>query len=222
MPTFASLDTKKASLIRKAVDGAVYVAPVSVAALDPTVLFDAETGELQAFPAGYVNVGYLTTDGAQFSRDVDESDIASWGSNDPTRSDKTNDTTTLQMSCQETNAQTIAQYVGVDASTFAPSASGVLMVKKPTVGNSQYRRVFSIGVDQDDNGDEIYIVRFLPRAKVTDYDDQAFANGDDPILWPVTYTGYRDNDFGASEAFLFGGPGWTTLAEDMGFTLPTG
>lgn len=216
MPNFDSIDTKKNELIRKSLDGAVYAGASDAAELTAEVLFDPDTGELTALPEGYRGVGYLSDDGATFSRDTDSSDIMSWGSNEPTRSDVTQDTTTLQMACQETNRETIAAYVGVDPSTLSLATNGSLTVDKPGVGKSAYRRVFSIGVDLDDGG-EIYVVRFLPRAKVTEYDDQAFANGDDPLLWPVTYTAYTDSALGYSERFLFGGPGWKALAESMGF-----
>jgi hypothetical protein len=75
----------------------------------------------------------------------------------------------------------------------------------------------SLAVDLGDAG-EIYIGRFLPRAKVTGYSEQSFGGGDDPISWGVTFTGYEDSTLGFSESWLFGGPGWNALLAEMGFT----
>ena len=220
MPAFDVLQNKRTELIRKGLEGSVFAGGPDAPVLDETELFDPETGELIAFPEGYADIGYVTSDGAQWSRSVDTSDIDSWGSTENTRSDKTSDVTTLQLACQETNAQTISQYMGVNATDLKPAPNGSLMVKKPTLGTAAYRRVFAIAVDLDDGG-EIYIIRCLPRAKVTDYDDSPFANGDDPILWPVTYTGYRDSEVGTSDFFIFGGPGWKALQNTMGFEPAT-
>ena len=74
--------------------------------------------------------------------------------------------------------------------------------------------VLSLAVDQGDAG-EIYIARFLPRAKVTGYSEQAFGGGDDPITWGVTFTGEEDSTLGFSESWLFGGPGIKALADKM-------
>ncbi len=217
MPDFATLQGKKAELLRKGLEGSVFVAERSAAKLDVASLFDSTSGELQALPSGHKDVGYTSDDGAQWSRSVDTSDITSWGTTETTRSDITSDVTTLQLACQETNAVTIAQYMGIQVSSMTPAANGALMVPKPNIGTAQYRQVWAIAVDIGDGG-EIYIIRYLPRAKVTDYDDSPFANGDDPIMWPVTYTGYHDSELGYSDALMFGGPGWLALQAAMGFS----
>jgi hypothetical protein len=89
-------------------------------------------------------------------------------------------------------------------------------VRKPLNPTSKHYRSFNIAKDDGDGGD-IYIARFLPRAKPTSYAEQAFGGGDDPITWGVTLTGYPDDVLGFSEAWLFGGPGWNALLASMGF-----
>lgn len=223
MANYAALQAKKSQLIRKGLDGSVFLGPITAPEITNATLFDPTTGVLVAtLPTGYKDGGWLTDDGAQYSRDVSQSDIGGWGSVEPLRSDTTQDTTTLKIAMEETNAQSIGLYVGVDASAVTPAVNGVITLKKPRIGNVNYHRVFTLAVDETDDG-ELYIVRFLPRARVTDYDDQAFANGDDPTLWSVTLTAFTDSALGYSESYLFGGPGWTAIVEDMGFpAVPDG
>jgi hypothetical protein len=217
--SYDALQTKKNELIRKAINGSVFGGPESAVAV--TALTDTTDSMLKPLPTGYSDFGWLSDDGAQYSRSVDTSDVTSWGSTEPTRSDVTKDTTTLQIACQETNMATIGLYTGADMSTVVPDASsGEVQIAKPATPKSRFYRVLSVAVDESDDG-EIYVARFLPRAKVTDYADQKQSNGDDPVLWGVTFTSYLDSTLGFSEKYIFGGPGWKAILTSMGFTIAT-
>jgi len=173
---------------------------------------------LKTLPSGMDDLGWLSGDGAQFSRDVSTSDVTSWGSVTPTRSDVTSDTSTMAVTCQETKLLTIGLATGADlAAITADAQTGEVSIEKPTRPASKHYRALSVAVDLGDGG-EIYVARFLPRAKVTNYAEQAFGSGDDPIAWGVTLTGEEDSNLGYSERWLFGGAGWQFLLNDMGFT----
>ena len=212
---YDDLQQRNAALIFKALQGSVFVAPSSAAAI--TSLTDTDK-LLKALPDGYEDVGWTSDDGAQFSRDVDTSDITGWGSVEPLRSDVTKDTTTLQIACLETKAATIGLYTGADMSAVTPDAtSSEVSIEKPDRPAFRYYRVLAVAVDLTDDG-EYYIARFLPRARVTDYDDQNFQSSDDsPVTWPVTMTGYLDATLGYSEKYFFGGAGWAAKLAAMGF-----
>jgi hypothetical protein len=217
--TYDTLQQKKTELIRKALNGSVFTAAESAAAI--TALTDTADSLLKPLPTGYGDLGWLTDDGAQYSRSADTSDVTSWGSTEPTRSDVTKDTTTLQVSCQETKLSTIGLYIGVDTAGITPDASsGEVQIAKPATPKARFYRVLSVAVDESDDG-EIYIARFLPRAKVTDYADQKQSNGDDPVLWGVTFTSFVDSTLGFSEKHIFGGPGWKALLASMGWSVGT-
>lgn len=214
--SYAALATKRNQLIRKALNGSVFIADVDSDAI--TALTDQSDKKLVTLPTGYTDLGWLSDDGAQFSRDTDTSDVTSWGSTEPTRSDVTKDRTTLQVSCQETKLATIGLYLGVDTSTItADATSGEVSIAKPSTPVARHYRVLSIAVDESDDG-EIYIARFLPNAKVTAFDDQNQNSGDDPIMWSVTFSSFIDSVLGYSEKTFFGGPGWSALLTDMGFS----
>lgn len=220
MPSYDALKKKQAELIRKALDGSVFIAPISATGIVKLTQMSTDTTpvpELAPLPAEYEDLGWLTTDGAQFSRDVSASDVASWGSVTPTRSDITSDSTTLAVTAQETKLLTIGLATGADLSAATPDAgTGEIRVAKPNRASAKSYRALSIAVDQGDAG-EIYIARFLPRAKVNSYTEQAFGGGDDPITWGVTMVGEPDSTLGFSEQWLFGGAGWKAILTDMGF-----
>ena len=173
--------------------------------------------ELATLPLGYDDLGWLTEDGMQFSRDVSSSEVTSFGSVSPTRTDVVSDTTTLQVTAQETKLLTIGLATGADLTGVTPDAqTGEVSIAKPSRPKSKHYRVLTLAVDQGDGGG-IYIGRFLPRAKVTSYSEQSFANGDAPVTWGVTFTGEEDSALGYSERWIFGGPGWNALLTQMGF-----
>jgi hypothetical protein len=219
--TFDEMQSHNASLIMKSLEVGVFVASYSAPAI--TTLTDPADKMLMALPTGYGDLGWLSDDGAQFSRDVSTSDITGAGSVEPLRSDVTSDTTTLQVACLETNLQSIGIYTGADMSTVTPNAtSGEVGIAKPTRPAARYYRVLAVGVDLVDGSGELYVARFLPRAKVTDFDDQSYQSSDDsPVTWSATLTGFTDPVLGYSEKYIWGGPGWFAKLEDMGFTVGT-
>lgn len=228
MADYEALKNKQTELIRKALDGSVFLSSdlTATSAIDTLTEWVAEVAGppvipahvgLKALPVSYEDLGWLDTSGAQFSRDVSSSEVSSWGSVSPTRTDVTSDTTTLSVTAQETKLLTIGMATGADmAEIKAAFQTGEVQIAKPTRPKPKHYRALSLAVDQGDGG-EIYLGRFLPRAKVTGYSEQSFGGGDDPIAWGVTMTGEEDSDLGYSERWFFGGPGWLALLEDMGF-----
>ena len=225
---YEALKNKQTELIRKALDGSVFLSSdltVTGAIATLTTWREAVVGppaipagvDLAPLPVTYEDLGWLDTAGAQFSRDVASSEVTSWGSVSPTRTDVTSDTTTLSVTAQETKLLTIGMATGADMSQVkAAFRTGEVSIAKPSRPKPKHYRALSLAVDQGDGG-EIYLGRFLPRAKVTGYSEQAHGGGDDPIAWGVTMTGEEDSTLGYSERWFFGGPGWLALLSDMGF-----
>lgn len=217
MPGYASLEVKKNELIRKGIQGSVFLAPYSASPIDPTTLFDADTGDLATLPALYTDLGWLDDTGAAIGRDITATEVPGWGSINPLRSDITADTTTLKIVPQETNQQTIAMYAGVDASSLVPTGpNGVVVIPVPNTTVPRYYRALVVGVDATENG-EIVLGRYLPRAMVTKYDDQSY-NTKDVALYGATLTAYLDSVAGYAQAFLYGGAGWLAILADMGLS----
>jgi hypothetical protein len=213
---YSALKDKKTQLIRKARDGSVFIAPTTVAAI--TTLTTGAGADLTALTTGYKDLGWISQDGAAYARTTEVSEVNSFGSVEPTRSDTTRDTITLSVTCQETRLQTLGLYTGADiASITSATTTGEVQIAKPSRPGFRYYRLFGLFVDDGDAG-EIYVARFMPRAKVTEVGEQTFTDGDDPISYPVTFQGYEDSTLGYSHKWLFGGPGWKALLTDMGIT----
>lgn len=229
MPSYDTLKNKQRELIRKALDGSVFVAPFADAAGTPSAAIAAMTAktgvapneiiDLVALPTGWDDLGLLNSDGASFASETTTSDVTSWGSVTPTRTDIVSDTTTLTVTAQETKALTIGILAGVDVAGLTPDAdTGEIAFAKPTRPAGQYFRLFSVAVDESAGG-PIYIGRFLPRAKKSNQGEQVFGGGDDPISYPFTFTGEVDDVLGYSEKWFFGGAGWNVQLEAMGWTV---
>lgn len=218
--SYDSVKLQQTELIRKSLGGSVFVAEAT--ATDVTTLTEItgtepnQVHDLAALPDGFEDVGYLTDAGAAMNTETTTSDVSSWQSTQPTRSDITSETSTLQVVCQETKLLTLGLYTGTALAGIEGAAgTGDVIIKKPQRPSGRFYKVLSLAVDENEFG-EIFIGRYLPRAKVTGRGGQAYDKSDNAIQWDVTFTGYYDSDYGSSESFLFGGAGWLGLLESMG------
>ena len=219
MASFDSLQDLKTHLIRKALTGSVFVAEATAddigSALTTRVAGPPVVHDLVALPEGFFDLGYTSAAGAAFNTETTTSDVDSWQSVSPTRSDVTARTTTLQVVAQETKAITIAAYNGIAlAGLEAAATTGDLIIKEPQRPSDRFYKVLSLARDEDEMG-EYFIGRYLPRAKVTGRGGQAYDKSDNPIGYDMTFTGFFDSTYGTAQAFLFGGSGWLARLADM-------
>lgn len=216
---YSTLRDKKTELIRKARDGSVFVGASSVTAL--TAITTGAGAALVTLPVGMTDVGWTTTDGVSYARSTESSDIRSFGSVEPTRSDVTSDEITMSVTMQETKLTTIELYTGADLSAAeAAVTTGEFQVAKPAQPGFRYYRVLGLFLDTSDAG-EIYLARYMPRARVTEFGEQQYNDADEAITYPVTFTGYEDSVLGYSHKWFFGGPGWLDLLAEMDITQDT-
>lgn len=213
---YTAVANRQRQLIRKAKQGSVFIAQPTVADLDETTFADPTDHLLKTLPVGFQDLGLTSTDGVSFSTTINTSDVTSWGFTSPTRTDMISEDVTATISFQETNAQTLALFTGV-APTAVVSTDGVTSIYKPLTPILGEYHVLFLAVDQAPEG-EVYIARYWPVATLTDKADQNYAQGDDPILWPVQLSARPSETLGTAEIHLFGGPGWFAQLADMGIT----
>jgi len=211
--TWDALRVVRGEFVRKGLEGGIFIWDNSAPLL--TALTGADSA-LQTLPLGHRHLGFLTKDGAQWGGDVSTSDVPAWGETGPVRSDVTGATTTLGFTGIETNRATIELYTGANLEDYVPAVGGEVQIAETDRPSARYWRALSIAVDMADEG-EVYIGRYLPRAKITDRSGQNHNDGDDPISWGGTLTGYRDSTAGYAHKWFFGGPGWASMLEGMGF-----
>jgi hypothetical protein len=194
----------------------VFVAPTTSTAI--TALTSGASSDLATLPSGYEDLGWTSSDGITYGRDTETSDVTSFGSVEPTRSDVTSDRMTMAVVAQETKLLTLQLYIGADLSgVTADATTGEFQVEKPDRPGFRYYRVLGLFVDDTDDG-ELYVARYMPRARITEWGEQQFTDGDDPIAYSLTFTGYEDSVLGYSHKWFFGGPGWEALLISMGIT----
>jgi hypothetical protein len=216
--SYAALQQRKAELIRKSLDGSVFVAPMSVPSLGALT---TTGGELLPLPAGWADLGHLSTDAASFSRETELSEVKSHGQTESTRSDVTSDIITMAITAQETRMHTIALSTHADiAAIRATAGTGEVAIAKPDRPKPRYYRTLALFVDENEFG-EIYIGRYMPKARVTEVGEQSMGQGDDPISYPLTLTGYKDAAVGFSHRWHWAGPGWRALLTSMGIEEAT-
>ncbi|MEU4165581.1 hypothetical protein AB0F46_01685 [Streptomyces sp. NPDC026665] len=208
---FTTIAELRQSLIRKALRYAIFAADASAAAV--TTPFDVD-GILQTLPAGYVPVGYTTSDGVTFSGDLSNSDVESGQSASPTRSDVETDTQTAQWVPQETNAAAVALYEnlplsGVGALPVLGSAAWTW--SRPKTPPTRYRRLLFIAEDLNKaTGNPIYIVKHMPSALRSGREDEQWTRTSE-ISRGVTYQAYIDDVLGTDLVTWIDGPGWRDL-----------
>jgi hypothetical protein len=220
MPAWSTIKKHQEDLIRKALDGSVFSAPMSAAVV--AALTSGPTGALAALPSNYNDFGVISGDGVTYSVGERTSDVTSWGYVNPSRTDIIGRDVTVKFLCQETNLQTLQAYTGADLTAVATTPSSAeLDIQVPGTGQQKYMRLLTISVDQaaDGSGD-IYIARFLPKASITAIDDQK-QSADDAIAYGFTLTAHVDDAVGYAVSHMFGGPGWKNLVLKMGFPAPT-
>ena len=216
---YADIEQRKNELIRKALGGGAFIADITADVITNLTEETTPGGaiDLAAPPTGYEDAGWLTEEGMAFSGETNQSDITSFGSTTPTRTDIISETSTLTIVMQETKLLSLSLITGAAKSGIVANATtGETRIDKPERPSARFYRVLALAVDEDETGAEIYIARFLPRAKVTAKTPPNFAGGDQAISYGVTFTGYKDSATGATESWLFGGPGWKNMLASMG------
>ena len=218
--TWTALNVQNANLIRKTLSGGVaFIAPYSATAITSLTADTTTPGTpvLQTLPTAYKPLGLMSEDGATFPRDIETSDVNSWGVSEPTRTDITRDQSSCKIICQETNINTLSLYLGTSLTTLTDDTdTGEVTTDKPATPPLLYFRLLVIGRDVTSDG-EFYLGRFFPRAQVTDRDEQQWGAGDDPVQYGLTFTAKYDTALATSERFFWAGPGWKSQLTAMGF-----
>lgn len=213
MATYAELADKKNSLIRKALTGSVFIAAPSV-----TNLASLTTGAgaaLVTLPTGWEDLGYVTKDGVGYGRETEQSEVTSFGAQQPTRTDQVSDILSMTVTAQETKMLSLGLYIGVDTSGIeAAAVTGELRIAKPEFAASFHYRVLGLFIDEIEEG-EIYMARYFPYAKITERGEQTMSDGDDPLTYNLTFRAEADPASGVDAEWIFGGPGWLALLDDM-------
>ena len=214
--TFDSIKDHNTRLIRKALEGSVFMKRWAEDDTPITQVYKAATGLV--IPVGYFDVGVISkADAISWNRDTDTSDVESWGYGDPTRRDIIKDTSTVEFTMQESKRHVLEVYNSTDLSGVQADADGNVIVDKPRIPRSLRWRMFSLAKDGD-GADAIYFLRSLPHGQVTSIAEQKWSE-DEELSYKVTLTGFVDDAWGTAVREVWGGPGFDAV--DAGYLPAT-
>ena len=214
--TFEDLREAKGKLIRKALGGLILVGDMD-AEVPENIMADPQGNLIDFKSLGYRPVGWLTkSDGINFTRETENSEVESFGAQEPTRIDIIKDATSAAFTCQETNRQVLEMYYNLDLSGVTADANNEFSFENETQPSTIYRRMIYIA--KDGNGpDAKYIIKTMPRAIVSEVQEQAWSS-ESELSYGLTVKATSDDELGFSVRHTFGGPGFASLLGDMGFT----
>jgi hypothetical protein len=216
MVAFDALNVTKNHLIRRAKAGAVLIAEMDVAI--PATLTTGATADLVALnPTDWKPIGWMTTEGVTYERTTESTDTQSFGSREATRSDVTRDEISMNFTAQETHLLTIGLTTGAELDAIKANATtGEVIVDKPDTPRLRFYRALGIFLDHNDDGEEIYFGRFMPRAQIGDFGSQGYNEDENGISYPMTWRGKKDETAGFSHRWWWAGLGWKNLLTEMG------
>lgn len=221
MPDYTSIAHRQAVLIRKALQGSVFIAPYTAAAI--TSITTGSSQDIAPLPAGYVDVGMIDKRNAPtWGSKVTTQEVMAWGDVYAARRDITKIDGSLKFTMLETNKTAIQLYLGQDisAAPLAPTTRELIINQAARPQPIPYR---VLGITQDGTGSNaIYVGRFYPRAFVTDIGDQKWDDDAEALTWDVTLTPQNDGVLGTPVVHFFGGPGWFAELAQTGFNANPG
>lgn len=212
MATFDELKDHDTRLIRKALEGSVFMKRWDEADDPIDTVYTAADG--LSVPAGYFDVGVIRkSDAIAWGRDTESQDVESWGYGEPTRRDLTRDVSTVSFTMQESKREVLEVYNGVDLSAVAADEDGNVIVDKPRIPQALRWRMFTLAKDGD-GADAVYFLKAMPNCQVSEIAEQTWSDAEE-LVYNVTLTGFYDDGWGTAVREIWGGPGFN--AEDAGF-----
>ncbi|WP_280357073.1 IPT/TIG domain-containing protein [Nocardia otitidiscaviarum] len=213
--TFDQVADWKPSLIRRPNKGFVLIGDMS--AVIPPAFTSGVSAEFQAL-TGFDSLGFTAKDAPPaFSPEIESSDVEAWGALEPPRTDIISRKVTVSTTLLETRRRALELYSGIDLSAItADATTSEIQYADPTAPETRYHRLI-FGMVDGSGADQIWILRILPRATVTQVGEQTWSQ-DGSLSYNLTWSAKIDEDLGYSLKNVICGPGVAGLLADMGFT----
>lgn len=181
-------------LARLGVTGAFYTGPMGTTAPSTTAI--------DVWPAGMVDLGYISDDGITEARDEDSEEFVPWQSSTPIRTETTKSTLTFAATLWESKWDTISLFYRVGLSEATQTGTGAESVVSFMEKGKPARDLRCFGIDVIDGTYHRRI--FLPMAEVSERGELSYKS-DTLIGYEVTITAYPGQDgFSALRIFKEG------------------
>ena len=213
--SFETVAAPNAGLIRKALKGTFLLGKYGTAPLVTSLV--ATGGQIQIADT-YESLGWISEDGLTFSRNRDFSEVRGWGSGTVLRRDVSSDDRTVQFAALEDKRLTHELRESLDLADVEMSAAGEFKYELLAKPDIMYWRGVAIGVDGEGSS-RFYVAKVFHKLTVSDMDDEAWTDGDDPLTFNVTMTAQPDDVTGTLGTEFIFGPGALARADAMGITV---
>jgi hypothetical protein len=214
--TFDDVKGHNATLVRKMLEMAVFVAPDTA----PDILTISDQTNQLVIPTGYRSLGIMSKDeGTAITPSLDVSEVPGYGYGQPIRRDTTARSNEIAFTMLESSRYAFEVYYGIDLSAVKAKAGGSneLMWEHPDRPDTKYWRVLCLGRDGQGTR-SIYHAEYFGRTTLSDVAEQTFSEAD-PLSWGVTLGVDSDTTAGTPQRTFWGGPGLTdAVFTAMGFT----
>lgn len=212
----AERDAGRPDLVFKALGGYIVAAPMATTV--PTAFTTGATADLIQLPVAWQRLGLLSKkDAIDFDRNIKTDEEESWGYNEPTRTDITQDQTSVKFTLQQTTKAALELYDFVDlAGVTADAITGEFSYAKPTSVSPIYRRMIFVAVDGAGT-DRRYQIKVLPRAQVISVGNLSW-NQASATNYNLTVRATVDTTLGYAVKKHFAGPGQKARNVASGFS----
>lgn len=215
--TFDAVVDRNSDLVFKPMQGGVLLGDYPTAPAITTLV--AASGQIE-MPNTYTSVGYISEDGATFSKSRETSDIRAWGVASFVRRDIVSEDNTVAFTALETNLKTLELKHSRSLGSTEVSTAGELAIPILARPEQKYWRVVTLGKDGV-GASLIYFAKIYYKASVSEMDDEAWTDGDGNLSYSVTMSAEPDATLGTIGTELIFGPGLLAKAVAMGFTVET-
>lgn len=221
MATFAEMknEADTPSLVRKALEGVVFLRRKTGATTIPESLLDATKQPIDLAALGFFPVGVMTTDGVTWGREVEKSETEAWGYGSPVRTDIIKAPKTVAFTAMESDRRELAEILyGMDLSGVTAGTNGEVVFDEPPIpSNDAYEGV--VLARDGSVGTPYFRGAGLPNIKLAELSDEVW-QAEEARQYPLTFDVLVDDELGIPIRHYIGGAAFDAVKQGFGAGTP--
>lgn len=183
----------------------------------PTSISQDATGDLNPLPDNWFYVGELDQKaGAKITPDIKTTDIMGYGSMQPRRTIKTEESVSVSFTAQESRKINLGMFWGLDLNDVEADANNEWSFLKSARGGLIYYSLALIGEHNGETG-TVNPYWIFPKVAITKTDAISLST-EDALAYPFTFQAFEDKEYGGFIRVGQAGAGNAALNTVGGFT----